>query len=435
VTPSDTVETTVDRLGTQGDGVAALADGKPLYVAGTAPGDRVRVALGKAEGNGVRGTLVEVVEAGPNRVAAPCAQFGTCGGCALQHLAPEVYRTWKRGLLVEALARTGVEAGEIGELVAVREGTRRRGTFFAEKRDGRVRAGFHERGSHRIAALEGCRVLEPALLALVERLPAIMADVLAEGERAEIVVNGLKTGLDVLVRLPQLPALVARERLARFAAEADLVRLSVGKAGSRDRTADAEPVVVRRPAVATFGGIEVALPPGAFLQASADAEAVLVRAAHAGVKGAARIADLFAGAGTFAFALAAGGGEGAERVHAVEGDASLAAALRAGAAKAGLGARITTEVRDLFRRPLDPRELDRFDAVLFDPPRVGAKDQAAALARSKVPRVVGVSCNPQTFARDARMLQEGGYRLTRVVPVDQFLWTHHLEVVGAFVRK
>jgi 23S rRNA (uracil1939-C5)-methyltransferase len=393
----------------------------------------VRVALGKAEGNGVRGTLVEVVEAGPNRVAAPCAQFGTCGGCALQHLAPEVYGHWKRGLLVEALARTGVEAGEIGELVTVRESTRRRGTFFAEKRGGRVRAGFHERGSHRIAALEGCRVLESDLLALVERLPSALADVLAEGERAEIVANHLATGLDVLVRLPRVPDLAARERLARFAAGADLVRLSVAKAGSRDRAAHAEPVVARRSAVVTFGGVEVALPPGAFLQASADAEGVLVREALAGVKGAGRIADLFAGAGTFAFALATGG-EGNARVHAVEGDALLAAALRAGAAKAHLGARITTEVRDLFRRPLEPSELDRFDAVLFDPPRVGAKDQAVALARSKVPCVVGVSCNPQAFARDARALQEGGYRLTRVVPVDQFLWTHHLEVVGTFVR-
>lgn len=427
------VETIIDRLGTQGDGVAVLPDGKPLYVAGTAPGDRVRVALGKAEGNGVRGTLVEVVEAGPNRVVAPCAQFGTCGGCALQHLAPEVYRHWKRGLLVEALARTGVEAGEIGELVTVREGTRRRGTFFAEKKAGRARAGFHKRGSHRIAALEGCRVLESALLALVKRLPSVLADVLAEGERAEIVVNHLTTGLDVLVRLPRVPDMAARERLARFAADADFARLSVAKAGSRDRTAHAEPMVARRPAVASFGGVEVALPPGAFLQASADAEAVLVREALAGVEGAARIADLFAGAGTFAFALAMGAG--VERVHAAEGDASLATALRAGAAEAGLGARIATEVRDLFHRPLEQRELDRFDAVLFDPPRVGAKDQAAALARSKTPRVVGVSCNPQTFARDACTLQEGGYRLTRVVPVDQFLWTHHLEVVGTFVRK
>jgi 23S rRNA (uracil1939-C5)-methyltransferase len=423
------IEADIVRLGSHGDGIATLSDGTALYVAQAAPGDRVRVTVGGPDGDGMRGRLIDVLAPGADRAAPPCPHFGVCGGCALQHLSLDSYRAWKRGLLIDALARYGVAAEIVGDLAMVRTATRRRGTFFAARIDGAIRAGFHERGSHRVAAIDHCVVLAPPLVALVAQLPLLMADVLGEGERAEIVANLLDTGIDALVRLPRLPDLAVRERLARFAREADLARLSIGRSGSRDRVAKAEPLVARRPALASFAGVAVPVPPGAFLQASADAEALMTAEVKAGVGGAKAVADLFAGAGTFAFALMNGA-----RVHAVEADADLANALKAGAAKAAKGARVTAEIRDLFRRPLLAKELDAFDAVVFDPPRAGAKAQAEALATSKVARVVAVSCNPQTFARDARALQDGGYRLIRAVPIDQFLWTHHLEVVGTFAR-
>lgn len=423
------VETVIARLGAHGDGIAVLPDGKTLYVAQAAPGDRVRVALDGAEGEGLRGRLLDVLEAGPSRGIPPCPQFGTCGGCALQHLSDAAYRDWKRGLLVEALARNGVAAGEIADLVMVGRGTRRRGTFFAEKRNGAIKAGFHERGSHRIAAIDGCVVLAPELIALVEKLPAVMADVLDEGERAEIVANLLDGGIDAVVRLPRLADHDIRARLARFAVDANLIRLSVGVSGTRDRAANTDPVVERRAALASFGGVKVPVPPAAFLQASADAEALMIAEAKAAVGTAGTVADLFAGAGTFTFALAK-----SARVRAVEVDADLVEALKAGALRAGLGTKITAIARDLFKRPLLAGELNAYEAVVFDPPRAGASAQAEALAKSNVPTVVAISCNPHTFARDARLLQDGGYRLTRAVPIDQFLWTQHLEVVATFVR-
>ncbi|HTI86100.1 MAG TPA: class I SAM-dependent RNA methyltransferase [Alphaproteobacteria bacterium] len=424
------IETTITRLGAHGDGVGVLVDGRPVYVAATVPEDRVRLALDGKEGDGMRGRLLEVLAPGPMRGTPPCPHFGICGGCALQHMAIDAYRDWKRGLLVDSLARNAVDAGEIAPLAMVATATRRRGTFFAEKRGGRVAAGFHERGSHRIAAIDNCLVLAPPLLALVDKLKPLATDLLSEGERIEVVANLLDTGLDVLIRLPRVIDVPLREKLARFARNADLARISVAQSGGRDRAAHADIVVERRPALATFGGAHVPVPPAAFLQASAEAEAMLVGEARTGIAGAKKVADLFAGAGTFTFALAAD----KIAVHAVEGELDLAMALKIGAGKAGLGPRISTEVRDLFRRPLLADELKKFEAVVFDPPRAGAKAQADALAKSKVPVVVGVSCNPASFARDARALQDGGFRLTRVLPVDQFLWTHHLEVVGTFVR-
>ncbi len=423
------LEVVIGRIGAQGDGIAAMPDGKPLYVPQAATGDHVRVAIEGPESDGIRGRLLDVIEAGPARGTPPCRHFGVCGGCALQHLSPATYRDWKRRLLTDALARNGVQAGTIADLAMVGINTRRRGTFFAEKTCGIVKAGFHERGSHRISAVDGCVILLPELIALVEQLPSAMAELLGEGERAEIVANRLDSGIDVLVRLPREADHATRERLVRFANDADLARISVVKSDGRNRSVKPDPVVARRTAFALFGGVRVVVPPGAFLQASADAEALLVAEAKAGIEGAANVADLFAGAGTFAFAFAKNA-----RVHAAESDPDLIEALKLAAAKAGLGPRMTAETRDLFRRPLLADELKRFDAVVFDPPRVGAKAQAEALAKSQVARVVAVSCNPQSFARDARILQDGGYRLMRAVPVDQFLWTHHLEVVGTFVR-
>ena len=260
-------------------------------------------------------------------------------------------------------------------------------------------------------------------MALLPALRALLADILAPRQRTRIAASLLDGGLDVVLDWPKPPGAEMFERLARFAHEADVARLSWRK----DAVAPAEPVVQRRPAQALFAGTSIAVPPGVFLQATAGGEAALTEAVLAATRGASAAADLFAGVGTFALPLAAAG----LRVHAVDADD---AAITAFAAAARGNPRVTTERRNLFARPLSRDELDGFDAVVFDPPRAGAKAQAAALAASAVPVVVAVSCNPDSFVRDARILAGGGYRLTSLTPVDQFLWSAHLELAAVFVR-
>ncbi|HYD32392.1 MAG TPA: class I SAM-dependent RNA methyltransferase, partial [Azospirillaceae bacterium] len=298
---------------------------------------------------------------------------------------------------------------------------------FAARRIGRkgVMLGFNERQSNKIVGLEECAVLDSAIVAVIEPLRAALAGLdLPEGETVDIAVARLGTGLDMLLTGPASLTREARERLGAFAEGIDLARLSWRPKAS----ADSEPVAHRRAVLARFGDADVPVPPAAFLQASRAGEEALVAAAVKAVGEAASVADLFAGCGTFTFPLAA-----RAAVHAVEGDAAALSALTQ-AAHAQPGRRITTERRDLARDPLTAKELSRYQAVVFDPPRVGAGAQADALAQSSVPVAVGVSCNPATFARDARRLVDGGFRLERVVPVDQFLWSPHVELVGVFRR-
>ena len=412
---------TIERIGAQGDGVAS----GPIYVPYTAPGDRVRVRLGAERGGGVAAELVELLDPGPVRAEPACRHFGRCGGCALQHVEADFYLTWKRQRVVQALAHRGLSDVPVAAMAQTEPGTRRRADLVAFRRpDGAVLVGYHRRASHRVIDVEACPVLAPALVHVLAPLRQLLETVLDRGERAGVVVTATKGGLDVMVEIGRDLDLRARERLAAFAAAEDLARLSV----SRPKSDFVDPIALRRPAVVDFAGIAVEPPPGAFLQASPEAEAVLVAEVTGAAGGARRIADLFAGSGTFTFPLAR-----QATVHAVERTAAYAEAIRRAANRDRL-AGVTVEVRDLFRRPLDALALAGFEAVVFDPPRAGAAAQCRELAAAPVPVVIGVSCNPATFARDARILVDGGYQLTRVLPVDQFLWSAHVELVGIFLR-
>lgn len=414
------VELTIDNVGVRGDGVASY-EGKPVYVPFTAPGDRVRARLSREKGER-RGEIVEILSAGA-RAKPVCKHFGTCGGCALQHLSDAAYAAAKLSWLRGALAQHGLADVKIAPLRRLAPGARRRARL-ALARNGEAVAGFHGRMSHAIVDLRECHVLHPALFALVAPLRKLAAEILPRCGTASAALTLGDGGVDVLLELAKAPALGGLEALARFAAEQDLARLS----WCAGRTVAL--VAQRRPVRAVFAGVAVDLPPDAFLQASAEADAVLSGLVVDAIGTSRRVADLYAGVGTFSFALAS-----RAQVHAVEGDAEATKALGQAVSRASLASRVTVERRDLARRPLSADELARFDTVVFDPPRVGALAQSRVLAESKVPRIVAVSCNPATFARDARILADGGYALVHVAPVDSFVWSPHLELVARFERR
>ncbi|HEY1632912.1 MAG TPA: hypothetical protein VGF56_16460 [Rhizomicrobium sp.] len=340
----------------------------------------------------------------------PCIHFGTCGGCVDQS---DANRLAKREALIRALGGLG----EVADVIAVPPGTRRRANFKAEKKSGGVQIGFHAARSHDIVGMRECLVLTPKLFGLVAGLRAMMEALLADGGKADIDVTETDTGFDVALQGIRAEGTAKRAEIARWAQALKLARVMVGK-----------DVLVEfgAPSV-TLGRARVLLAPGAFLQPTREGEAALQAYVRDAAKGAKRIADLFSGCGTFSLVLA----EDA-RVHAVEREGAMVDALAA-AARATQGLKpVTTEKRDLFKVPLMARELDDFDTVVLDPPRAGAAAQAAELAKSKVKRVVYVSCDPVSFARDARLLVGGGYRMSPVTPVDQFLWSSHIELAASF---
>lgn len=406
-------ELEITALGAQGDGIGEI-DGAPVYVPFTLPGERVA-----AEISGNRGALSDVIRPSPARVTPSCSHFGQCGGCALQHMGAADSQAFKIDNLVRAMAHRGFADLPLEPLVASPPGTRRRMALRALRVGRRVILGFSARMSHRVIDVAQCPVARPELLQVLPALRAFLGPVLPLRRAADCLLTLTETGIDLQLRgLPE-PDLALRERVTEFAASADLARVSF----------DDEVVLERRTPVMTFAGVPVALPPGAFLQATAEGEHALQQAVTDHLKGASRILDLFAGLGTFTFPLAATGAQ----VMGVEGDAALVVALRQAADRRGL-VKVAGMVRDLFRNPLRVEELDSHDAVAIDPPRAGAEAQAEMLARSRVRRVAMVSCNPATFARDARILVDGGYTLASLRPVDQFLWSPHLELVSLFVR-
>lgn len=414
----------MERIGGQGDGVGSL-DGRPVYVPATVPGDRLSVRIVSTKGDGLAGEAIELLAAGPDRVEPPCPHFGPCGGCALQQLRDETYAEWKAGLLREALAKRGLRETVLKPLARVAPGSRRRVRFAAGTRGRQVAFGFHQRDSHAVVDIEHCLLLLPALDRLIGPLRSGLEGMLAPGGHAALEATTTEAGIDLLIEQPGNPPDTAmRTRLAALADRLDLARVSWGRPAELP-----EPIILRRPPAITFGGVAVALPPGAFLQPSREGEALLLAEAQAALEGAERIADLFAGCGSFSLPLSK-----AAKVHAVEGDKAATDALQAAVKRANIGHRLTVERRDLERAALQPVELKRFDALLFDPPRSGAKAQAEALARGGPPLVVAVSCSPASFARDARILVDGGYRLDWARPVDQFPWSAHLEIVARFSR-
>ncbi len=405
----------IEKLGARGDGVAASPSG-PVFVARALPGELV-----SADRDGDRAELYDVLEPSPDRVQAYCAEVGRCGGCATQELAQSVALDWKRDLLIEAFARERLDVAELTAPTIDAHGAgRRRATFHARfGPDGRVTVGFSEARSHTVVAIRDCPLLEPAMAGALPAARAVANALAAKRKPLDLAVTVTQSGLDLDVRGSGPVPEAMRLRLVRLAEDLDLARLSI----------HGDTVVSRRKPMLAIGRALVTPPPGGFLQATAKGEQILAELAADGVGKAKRVADLFCGVGAFALRLS----ERAE-VFAADSEKPAIAALDAGFRSASGLKRVTAEARDLFRRPLTAKELERFDAVVFDPPRAGAEAQARAIAASRVKTVVAVSCNVTTLARDARILVEGGYRLRAITPVDQFRHSAHVESVAAFSR-
>lgn len=397
----------ITRLGLHGDGIAP----GPVYAARTLPGEEVR-----GEITGDRIAAPKIVTPAPERIKAPCPHYARCGGCALQHAADPFVAGWKTQVVADALAAHGLSA-PLRPILTSPPRSRRRATLSGRRLKKGTLLGFHTRASDTIVEIPGCEVLAPeitaALPALAEFLPALGS---RKGELA-LAVTLSEAGLDVDIRGGKPLDEALRLSLTALTQRLNLARLSL----------EGEVFLTLRAPAHTFGSAAITPPPGAFLQATAHGEAALLAAVTEAVGPAKRIADLFAGCGTFTLPLA-----GRAEIHAVEGDAAMLDALDAGWRKATGLARVTTEARDLFRRPLLPDELAKFDAVVIDPPRAGAEAQTHALADAQIPRIAAVSSNPVTFARDAKTLCAAGYRLQWVQVVDQFRWSPHVELAAAF---
>jgi len=409
---------TIARMGHQGDGIAETPNGL-VFVPGALPGEVI-----SAEVKDGRAEQFDLIEASPDRRPIHSETYAECGVAPMQHWADEPYLAWKRDVVIQTLAREGIET-EVEATVAVPQASRRRLALHARSGPGgRVLLGFKARRSWRLVELNDCPVSDPALIAALPGLAKVAAPFLGHPKSAPTLhVTLTDTGLDVDVTGVEKKSggLTADVRARAIAAahEADLARLSL----------DGDTLVMARQPRITFGRATVPLPPGAFLQAAPAAESAMVSRAVEAVRGARKVADLFCGAGTFTFPLAE-----VASVMAADSSAASIAALKAGISTAQGLKTIDAQARDLFRRPLSPFDLKGCDAIVLDPPRAGALEQTQQLQGTKAGVVVGVSCNPQTFARDARILIEAGFRLEKVTPIDQFLWSTHVELVGVFRR-
>lgn len=400
---------TIERLGRLGDGVA----NGPVFAARTLPGE---VVEGRLEGNRLEGVRIKTPSS--HRVRPPCGHFKSCGGCSLQHASDLFVADWKREIVEKALFAQGLET-KADEIITSPAQSRRRAVFSARRTKGGALIGFHAPGSEAITAIPDCRLLHPDIIAAFPILREIVERAGSRKGAMKIAVNLSRAGLDVMVSGGKTLDAELEMKLARFAQERGVARLSWG----------GEVIALLAPPVQKFGPALVVPPPGAFLQATEQGEAALQREVAAGLAGASRVADLFAGCGTFTFPLT----EFCE-VHAVEGDEEMLSSLDRGWRNTNGLKRVTTEARDLFRRPLLSSEIEGFDAVVIDPPRAGAEAQMREIAASSLKRVVAVSCNPVSFARDARILAEAGFSLVRLVVVDQFRWSTHVELVAQFTR-
>lgn len=424
--PDRAAEVVIDRLGARGDGIAETAAGR-VFVPNALPGERTLVRLDKPRGDGFAAKPVERLSASADRVEPPCPHFGQCGGCAVQHMAEHAYAEWKRGLLVEALQRRGLPTEVIGDLVLC-EPERRRLRFAAVGRQGSAVLGFNRRESNQIIDLTTCSVAVPIIAAKLEPLRALLGQLLKPKQLCDVEILAAENGLDLLLVGRINLSTQTRMLLVEFAGAAGFTRLSLQK----DERSEPEVVVEFDAPQVCFGDVPAHPPPGAFLQPSQDGEQALRQAVQALIPpGTGKIVELYAGCGAFGLPLAAAG----FRVAAYEGDADMVKTLSQAAGRNGLGGRVSGQVRDLVRQPLRPNELADIDLVLLDPPRNGAAAQIELLAESSVPAIIYVSCNPASFARDGAMLAEAGFVLAHVTPVDQFVYTPHLEVVGLFLRR
>jgi 23S rRNA (uracil1939-C5)-methyltransferase len=403
-------EVSIVALDAHGHGVAANG----AIVSLALPGERALVKL-----EGKRADLFQTLNAAPERADPICPWFGRCGGCAAQHMSASLYRRWKRGLVIEALEREGV-AAQVGELVDAHGAGRRRATFHARFSHGAPdEVGFMRARSHEIIAIDDCPLFSPGMAQAIPAARAVSSDLRGPMKPLDISITATLDGLDVDLRGSGPLERAETQKLARTADKLDLARVSN----------HGEVVIERRAPRVAFGEALARLPPGAFLQATEAGEAWLAAFASQALADAKKVADLFCGAGAFALRLAR-----AHEVFAADSDpAAIAALARAAATTPGLH-KLAAATRDLFRRPLRTHELAAFDAALIDPPRAGALDQTRAIAASPLPLLVSISCNAATFARDARVLIDGGFQIESVTPLDQFRFSAHVEIAAVFRR-
>ena len=422
----------ITRLGADGDGMATLADGETACIPLTLPGELVRATLEGKRAGLHRGQLIDIVEPASTRATPPCPHFGACGGCTLQHADAALYAEYKRDRLEDALRRAGYDT--VPEPLHLAAPAQRRRLDLAASRahGGAITLGLHERGGKDVVALQTCLVAQPALVALFAPLREALGRLTGLRRAADLLLNLLDTGPDLLLRTDAALTTQDRAALAALARAHGFCRISwTPIAGSKLPGTGGEPETVAqlRPAELHFGDAVVQPPPGAFLQASPEGEAAIRDAILAGLPEKlpprARIVELYAGCGTFSFALATRG-----RVLAIEGAPAAAAALRHAAG----GRRIEVLTRDLVRQPLQARELAGVACLVLDPPHAGAAAQMPLLAAGGVKRVIYVSCNPAALTRDLDALRQSGYRVLRATPIDQFLWSANLEAVVVLER-
>ena len=413
---SRTVTLTIDELGARGDGLART-DAGPVFVPYTLAGETVT-----AIADGKRAALLSVKQPSADRIEPVCVHFETCGGCALQHMDRAAYRAWKAGLIGRALAAHGIDAGCVQPAHFCEPRSRRRAVFSAIKTDKGVLLGFQQAASNHVVDITECHVITPEIDAARPAIKALLAAFLPAAKTVHVTVNQTRSGLDLAIDGEIKPDDELKRAASDATREQGFVRLSV----------NGETVLAPKRPLVTFGDVTVSPPPGAFLQAVPAMEEVMAALVTGHMAKAKRVADLFSGCGTFALRLAK-----ASAVHAVESEGPALGALdRAFRENPDKRLRpVTTERRDLVRRPMTAHELRIFDGVVFDPPRAGAEVQAKEIAASTVRRVAAVSCNPETLARDLAILIQAGFKLKSVTPVDQFIWTPHLEAVALLERS
>ena len=401
---------TIARLGHLGDGIIQGPEGS-IFVAQTLPGE---VVEGTVKGDALAD--VRILTPSVHRVKPPCSHARTCGGCMMQHASDAFVADWKTTIVRTALAAQGLEA-DLRPIITSPPRSRRRATLAARRTKGGVLMGFHSRASDVLVGVPECQLLHPDLIGAFPALEAIVKLGGSRSQEMDLAITRTSSGGDVAVTGGKPADSTQRMDLARLVEAFGLARLSW----------NGEVIAQRAQPMMRFGRANVPLPVGAFLQATAEGEAALLASVKGAVGPARRIIDLFAGIGTFGLPLA----ENAE-IHAVEGDVAMLIALDKGFRMAEGIKRVTNDIRDLYRRPLEPDEFKGYDAVVIDPPRAGAEAQSHTLAKSKVPVIAAVSCNPATFARDAKILTQAGYKLNWVQVVDQFRWSPHVELAAQF---
>ncbi len=402
----------IEELGWHGDGIADL-DGKKIYVPFALADEKISALV-----SGERAKILDILQASPDRVEPQCLYFGACGGCAVQHLEFQTYIHWKRQVIVRALLNRHIKV-HVENLIDAHGRGRRRAVLHVYEANGQVQVGFMQARSQKLVVIKSCPILAPELTKATDIARDIAKYLLNSGKALNIQLTVSETGLDCTIIGAKNLDLSARMGLSDCASNHDLARLSVGN----------EIVLERRPPILFFGKGKVVLPPISFLQATDTGEKILANLVLDAVNGANRVADLYCGLGPFSMRMAAH-----SSVMSFDSDVESIQALKTALDNVQGQKPVTTEVRDLSKNPLNKSELEIFDAVVFNPPRAGAELQAREIASSEVPRVISVSCNAATFARDALILIDGGYRLARVTPVDQFRFAGHVEMVGVFER-